>query len=166
MAKGQFCPTDIRPTCHKRKGVTPLIVLLAAFTIFFLLGSTGVVTALAPWPAALRFALLLMFALTASAHFTKSRADLVRMVPPNLPQPELLITLTGILEIAGAIGLLLPASRIPAGIGLVLLLIALFPANAYAAKAGLSMRGRRVLGVVPRGIIQIVFIAAVVFAVF
>jgi uncharacterized membrane protein len=44
-----------------------------------------------------------MFLLTASAHWGKRRRDLIRMVPGVFPQPDLLVTLSGMLEIVGAI---------------------------------------------------------------
>jgi uncharacterized membrane protein len=56
------------------------------------------------------------------------------IVPPGLPRPELVVTVTGVLEIAGAVGLLIPALRIPAAIGLAILLVAVFPANVRAAR--------------------------------
>lgn len=55
----------------------------------------------------------------------------VRIVPPYLPAPLLLVYLSGAAEIAGGLGLLLPATRRWAAWGLVLLLIAVFPANVY-----------------------------------
>jgi uncharacterized membrane protein YphA (DoxX/SURF4 family) len=62
------------------------------------------------WRIATRVGLAVMFSFTGVAHFTATRADLVRMVPPRLPNPALFVTLTGIAELAGAIGLLIPAS--------------------------------------------------------
>ncbi|MEU3959842.1 DoxX family protein [Streptomyces buecherae] len=56
------------------------------------------------------------------------------MVPPRLPRPDLLVTLTGGLEIAGAIGLLIPALSRWAAAGLALLMIGMFPANVSAAR--------------------------------
>jgi len=46
-----------------------------------------------------------MFFLTASAHWGRRRADLIRMVPKNFPRPDFLVTLTGTCEILGAIGI-------------------------------------------------------------
>jgi hypothetical protein len=46
-----------------------------------------------------------MFVLTGVAHFVGKRAELVAMVPPFLPAPELLVTVTGVLELTGAVGL-------------------------------------------------------------
>jgi len=51
------------------------------------------------------------------------------MMPPWLPAPLLMVQLSGVAEIAGGVGLLIPRVRRLAGIGLVLLLIAVFPAN-------------------------------------
>jgi uncharacterized membrane protein len=63
------------------------------------------------------------------------------MVPPQLPQAGLLVTLTGVLELAGAAGLVVP-SYIPAGYGLIALLVVMFPANVYAARARVTIAGR------------------------
>lgn len=56
-----------------------------------------------------------------------------RIVPPALPFPRLLVLLSGLAEITGGFGLLIPASRRPAGWGLIVLLAAVFPANIYMA---------------------------------
>jgi uncharacterized membrane protein len=143
--------------------MAPLIALVASFALFALLGAIGV-HAFAPWPAALRYALLVMFALTASAHFTARRADLVRMVPPAFPAPALLVTLTGILEVAGALGLLVASLRLPAAWALTVLLLALLPANIYAARAGLTLNGKPVTPLVPRLALQVLFLAAILVA--
>jgi uncharacterized membrane protein len=83
-----------------------------------------------------------MFVVTGMAHFTRTRRDLVRMVPPRLPWPAALVTLTGIAELAGAAGLLVPSTSRWAAYSLMLLLVALFPANLYAAKMGHRIAGR------------------------
>jgi uncharacterized membrane protein len=143
--------------------MAPLIALAASFVVFRLLGSARV-TPFEPWPEALRCALLFMFALTASAHFTNTRADLVRMVPRMFPNPGMLVTLTGLLELAGAAGLLYPPTRGLASIGLIALLVAMFPANVHAARAGLTLRGKPSTPLVPRLAIQLVFIGAIALA--
>lgn len=51
------------------------------------------------------------------------------MMPPWLPQHLLLIQISGVAEIVGGLGLLLPRFQRSAAIGLILLLIAVFPAN-------------------------------------
>ena len=56
-------------------------------------------------------------------------ASYVGIMPPWLPWHRGLVYLSGVLEIAGGVGLLIPRTRRAAGIGLVLLLIAVWPAN-------------------------------------
>ena len=53
----------------------------------------------------------------------------VRIMPPALPMHRELVYLSGVLEIAGGVGLLLERTRRAAGLGLVLLLLAVWPAN-------------------------------------
>ena len=131
----------------------PLIVLV---TVFFLL-----VLPLGWWTA-LRIALAAMFLLGASAHWGKRRADLIRMVPAALPRPELLVTSTGICEILGAVGLLIPRVAPVAALGLTLLLIALFPANVRAARQAISIAGRPATPLPARTLIQILFVTATI----
>ena len=53
----------------------------------------------------------------------------VRIVPRLLPAPLVLVWVSGFFEVLGGAGLLVPRVRRAAGIGLVLLYIAVFPAN-------------------------------------
>jgi len=65
-------------------------------------------------------------------HF-RSMAFYERIIPPGFPSPHRLVIISGLCEIAGGIGLLIPRLRRPAGIGLIALLVAVFPANLYMA---------------------------------
>jgi uncharacterized membrane protein len=121
--------------------MAPFIVLVVSLFAFRALGAAGV-EALASWPVATRGALAAMLLLTASAHFTPMKEDLVRMVPEKVPYPRLVVFLTGIFELLGAVGLLVPSVQRMAGIALVLFLIAVFPANVHAARAGVTLRGK------------------------
>ena len=56
-------------------------------------------------------------------------APFLTITPGWVPMPELVIFVTGVCEIAGAIGLLNPRVRRMAGIGLALYAVAVFPAN-------------------------------------
>ncbi|QKW53815.1 DoxX family protein [Streptomyces buecherae] len=112
----------------------PFVALVVGFCSARLAGLLGV-SALDAWHPALCVGLAVMFLFTALAHFHPAlRADLIGMVPPRLPRPDLLVTLTGGLEIAGAIGLLVPTLSRWAAAGLVLLMIGMFPANVSAAR--------------------------------
>lgn len=139
--------------------MVPLIVLVAAFVLFFLTGRIGLVW-FHPWTHDLRAALTCMLLLTASAHWGKRRPDLIAMVPRRFPQAGWIVTITGILEIAAAAGLILEPTHRAAALSLVALFIAMFPANVHAANQHLTIGGRPVLAVIPRAAIQIVFIAA------
>jgi uncharacterized membrane protein len=141
----------------------PLTVLCAVFVVLQILGSLGV-RVLRDWVLSLRWALAAMFLLTASAHWGTKRADLVSMVPPSFSDPELWVRLTGVAEIAGALGLLVPRAAPSAAAGLALLLCAMFPANVHAARAGLSIGGDPVTPLWPRSAIQLVFLALVLVA--
>ncbi len=140
--------------------MAPLIVLIGATLLARLAGRLGIAS-LRDWTAATRVGLAVMFCFTAAAHFNSMRADLVRMVPPGVPNPELMITVTGICEILGAIGLLVPRTRRIAALALVLFLIAVLPANIYAAQAELTLRGAPATPLVPRVALQLLFIALV-----
>lgn len=73
-------------------------------------------------------------------HFRAGPAGVMaRMIPPPLRRDGILkplnvVYFTGLCEIAGGVGILIPTVRTAAAIGLVLFLIAVFPANAYAAQ--------------------------------
>jgi uncharacterized membrane protein len=87
------------------------------------------------WLAAVAVGLAAMFVLTGVAHFVNPlRRDMIAIVPPQLPAPGLLVTVTGVLELAGAAGLLYPATRVAAAVGLLVLLLVMFPANVYASR--------------------------------
>ncbi|MFE3098188.1 DoxX family protein [Streptomyces sp. NPDC059248] len=142
----------------------PLIALLGGFTGLRLLGLAGI-DALDAWQPALRGGLAVMFVTTGVPHFVPGwRRDMAAMVPAALPRPELLITITGVLELAGAAGLLFPSVAPAAATGLALLMLAMFPANVSAARRNLTLGGRPVTPLVPRTILQVVFVAAAVAA--
>jgi uncharacterized membrane protein len=103
-----------------------------------------------------------MFLLTASAHWGTRRPDLLRMVPPFFPRPDLLVTVTGVLELLGAVGLMLPTLAPYAALGLALMMLAVFPANVRAARERLTIAGRPVEALLPRILLQIVFLGAAV----
>jgi uncharacterized membrane protein len=121
--------------------VIPFYVMLVAIATARLLGVL-VWPALDDWHAATRIGLAVMFLFTGVAHFTGTRRDLVRMVPPQFPRPAALVTLTGVAELAGALGLLVPLLARTAAYALIALLLAMFPANIYAARIGHVIAGR------------------------
>ena len=73
-------------------------------------------------------------------HFVRPE-PFVAIVPSILPSPLLLVYVSGVFEIAGGLGLLLPKTRVAAAWGLVLLYIAVFPANINMAVNNIPLDG-------------------------
>ncbi|MGI4887219.1 MAG: DoxX family protein [Janthinobacterium lividum] len=80
-----------------------------------------------------RYALAAVFVGAGLLHFLKP-ATYLRIMPPVLPAPLALVYVSGFFEIAGGLGLLFRATRWRAALGLVLLLVAVFPANVHMAQ--------------------------------
>jgi uncharacterized membrane protein len=74
----------------------------------------------------------LFFVAAGVFHFVDP-AFFVRIVPPQLPAPWALVYVSGVFEVLGGVGLLVPATRRFAAYGLIALLVAVFPANVYMA---------------------------------
>lgn len=134
------------------------------------LGALGV-RRFATWPAAAAHALAIMLVMTASAHFVPSGVtvmpthdDLVRMVPPAVPYPSAIVYLTGVLEILGALGLIIGRTRRAAAYCLAVLFVVLLPANIYAATANISLAGEPASPLWQRVPEQILYIAAALWA--
>src|SRR5262245_19330794 len=119
-----------------------VLAVLFGFTLVFrALGLAGVAL-FDTWLLSARAALAVMFSFTAASHFGPMKKDLIAMVPPSFPRPDLLVMVTGLAECAGAVGLMIPATRTWAVLGLILLLVAMLPANISAARRGVLLRGR------------------------
>jgi len=114
--------------------MAPLITLLLSSIGARCIGWLGV-GYVNSWTAAIAVGLAAMFILTGFAHFAPQlRGDLIAIVPPRLPARGYLVTITGLLELLGAVGLLLPVTRVAAAVCLLVLMLAMFPANVYAAR--------------------------------
>ena len=141
--------------------MAPLFVMLAVSLGARAIGATGVWPMADSWSDALRIGLAAMFVFTAASHFhPRTRSDLIRMVPTSLPAPAAMVTATGVLELLGAIGLLVPHARTAAAYGLIALLVAMFPANVRAAREELTIAGRRATPLTWRLPLQLFWIAA------
>jgi len=118
--------------------MAPLLVLLGVFgaTIAWLRLRRGR-WLLAP---AGRAAAAAMFVFTGVSHFPLAES-MAAMVPPAVPAPLLVVYATGVLEILGGIGLLVPRTRRAAAWCLALFLVAVFPANVYAALNRVGLGG-------------------------
>lgn len=137
--------------------MAPLIVLVAVTLLARLIGQFGV-THLRDWAASTRIGLAAMLCFTAAAHFNSMRPDMVAMVPPSVPNPEFMVSFTGICEVLGALGLLVPRTRRIAAVALIVYMVAVLPANIHAAQAGVTLRGAPATPIVPRVALQLLFI--------
>lgn len=99
-----------------------------------------------------------MLLFTSVAHFNSMRHDLAAMVPPAVPNPMAMVYFTGVCEIAGALGILVPRTRRAAGWALIVFFLAVLPANIHAARAGLSIGGAAATPLAIRVPLQVVFI--------
>jgi len=72
----------------------------------------------------------LWFFLGGIAHFAFTETEM-GIVPPLFPAHRLLVLISGMLELLGAFGLLIRPARSAAGWGLILLTVAVTPANIY-----------------------------------
>ena len=72
----------------------------------------------------------LWFFIGGIAHFVATDIEM-RIVPPYIPWPRAMVLISGVFELLGAVGILIPRARRAAGIGLIALTIAVTPANVY-----------------------------------
>jgi uncharacterized membrane protein len=140
--------------------MAPLAVLLVASVVARGLGRLGVAP-LSSWRTATRAGAAVMFGFTGATHFSSMKADYAAMVPGAVPPPvrQRLVELTGVLQLAGAAGLLVPRAQRFAGLALCALLAAMFPANVAAARAEVPFRGRPATPLWLRAPVQALYIA-------
>jgi uncharacterized membrane protein len=142
-----------------------LFVLVASALLFRALGFFGV-PFFATWRDSILCALTVMFCFTGIAHFGPTRTEIEKMVPPWVPSPRRIVMWTGILEILGALGILIPETRFVAGICLIAFLVAVFPANIHAARTGATVAGRSVTSLWIRTPLQAVLVILVAWTCF
>jgi uncharacterized membrane protein len=114
----------------------------------------------------LRILVAVVFIIAGISHFAPSvQRTMAAMIPPRLRftgwrSPRNLVIFTGVCEILGGIGLLVPATRVTSGVALAVFLVAVFPANAYAARHK-ERFGAVAIPLIPRLIGQVVLIGLV-----
>ncbi|MFM2100520.1 MAG: hypothetical protein RLZZ366_2059 [Pseudomonadota bacterium] len=87
-----------------------------------------------------RVLLAILYLLVGIAH-VRSPAGFIQITPEWVPYPAQVILISGLCEIAGAIGLMVPRLRYAAGIGLALYAVVVFPANIKHAIEGIAVGG-------------------------
>lgn len=115
----------------------PLFVLLGAFLISLLI----LKVIKKKWMLALagRMAMSIMLVFTGVAHFIYPEG-MVLMLPDFIPFKTEMIYLTGVVEIAGAIGLLIPKIQKLSSWLLIVFFILILPANIHAAIKHVSLK--------------------------
>jgi uncharacterized membrane protein len=114
----------------------PLVVLILSFAISclaFYIAQHDPNTILSG-----RIAMALMLLFTSVAHFAFFNG-MVMTVPPYIPFKRFMVYVTGLLEIAAAVGLLFIATHYITGILLILFFVALIPSNIYAAQNHINL---------------------------
>jgi uncharacterized membrane protein len=108
-----------------------LLLLVAPYLVLTLAGRWVGGLKIAP-AARARVGLTLFFLFTALGHFVRTE-EMAEMVPPPVPYRVGFIYLTGVLELLGAAGVWVPRLMRLTGLCLILMLIAIRPANIYSA---------------------------------
>ena len=109
----------------------PLVVLLIVYVAILAFGSHTTFDKGNIFAGNVAMAEMLLF--TAIGHF-KFKTSMAAMIPLFIPKKVEIVIITGILEILFAIGLSLEITRYYTGIALIIFLLAILPANIYAAK--------------------------------
>jgi uncharacterized membrane protein len=136
------------------------VTLIATVTAFFLWARRGL-SALG-WPQrVLRILAALPLLASGVLHLTRT-ALMTSIIPPFFPYRPQLVLLTGVFEFAGAVGLLFPAFTRVASASLAVFMIAIFPANVYAA--GRTVGGLHMPSVPVRLAMQVVYILLLLIA--
>jgi uncharacterized membrane protein len=107
------------------------LILIVTVVAFFVWGRRGL-SGFGWMQWVLRVVVMLPLVVSGIGHFTRT-AMFATIVPPFLPYRPQLVLVSGAMELAGAVGLLLPAFTRAASVCLAGLMVAIFPANVYAA---------------------------------
>lgn len=113
----------------------PLVVLIVTFVISLLV--IRLVEGAFSFGLPARIAMSVMLLFTAIAHFAFTKG-MVMMVPSFIPFKTAFVYFTGFIEVAAAIGLLVPGLTVITGWLLVVFFIVMLPANIYAALHGVD----------------------------
>lgn len=110
------------------------------------------------WSAAAAAGMAAVFVCTGVSHFVEpKRSGLEAIIPGFIPQPALMVSLSGLAEFVLAAGLAVPRTRRWAALASVVFLVAIFPANVVAASE-VRHPAAPSTPLLPRTLLQIVFL--------
>jgi uncharacterized membrane protein len=109
----------------------------------------------------LRVTVALPLLLSSLEHFLRTNL-MATIIPPFFPYRPGLVLLSGAMELAGAVGLLLPAFSRATSACLAILMIAIFPANVYVANQ--TVGGIHMPSVPVRLAMQVIYIVLLLMA--
>jgi len=141
--------------------LTPFLVLIAAVILFFVL-ARGRYRQFGGLQFALRILAALPLVLSAVfLHFLHTN-EATAMLPPIFPSPGLLVIITGVLEILGAIGLFIPRARRSAALWIAIMMVMIFIVNIWVADQ--TYLGQQMPTVPVRCAMQVIYIWIVLLA--
>ena len=108
----------------------PLIILLTSFAIALFVIKISTQQYDIAWAARIAMSAMLLF--TAIGHFVYTKG-MALMIPAFIPFKKEMVYLTGLIEVAAAIGLQVPGLRVWTAWLLILFFLVLLPANINAA---------------------------------
>jgi uncharacterized membrane protein len=136
------------------------LILVVTVAAYFLWGRRGLFSfGWMQW--ALRVLVALSLVVSGIAHFTRT-ALFATVIPPFFPYRPQLVLVSGAMELAGALGLLLPAFTRTASACLAMFMIAIFPANVYVADQNVG--GLHMPSVPVRLAMQVVYVLLLLIA--
>jgi uncharacterized membrane protein len=135
-------------------------ILLVTIAGFFLWARKGV-SSFGWMQWVLRGMVALPLLVSGVAHFSRT-ALFASIIPPSFPYRPQLVSISGAMELAGAVGLFLPFFSRTASTCLAILMIAVFPANVYAANQ--SVGGIHMPNVPVRLGMQVIYIVLLLMA--
>ena len=119
--------------------MSTLIILIVSFTFLWVVNAYVINGYLSHGQVG-RISLSLMLLFTGTAHFYKT-FEMVQMMPEFLPYKTALVYITGVLEILGAVGLLIERTAKLASIALILFFLAVLPANIIGSMKQVQLGG-------------------------
>lgn len=142
-----------------------LLIPLLATTLAVRFGATWLVSHGRPWAkpwaswsAAAAAGMAVVFVCTGITHFMEpQRSGLEAIMPAFVPNPTLMVTMSGLAEFVLAVGLLIPRTRRWVGLAAAIFLLAVFPANIIAASE-VGHPAAPTTPLLPRTLLQLAFI--------